>query len=74
MTTAQDWNDTLGVHAGLEFRLNPARSPRCGYAFVPSPIPDRSLSPASPESDQHNLPRAPSRSFFSNQTKKNSNP
>lgn len=50
-----DWKDSLQFKAGLNYTVNRAFSLRTGYAFINNPVPDHTLSPANPDSDQHNF-------------------
>jgi long-chain fatty acid transport protein len=50
-----DWNSTWLYKAGIEYLICDQVALRAGYAFVESPVPDSSLSPATPEADQHNI-------------------
>lgn len=55
ITIKNDWENTWLFKAGLDYRVTDRLSLRTGYAFVESPIPDRTLSPASPDGNQHNI-------------------
>lgn len=50
-----DWEDIWLFRAGIDYRVNEDLSLRTGYAFVESPVPDSTLSPAAPEGNQHNI-------------------
>ncbi len=50
-----DWNDQWLIKFGLEYYLNENFALRMGYAFVETPVPEHSLSPANPDGDGHNL-------------------
>lgn len=55
MTIQNDWENSWLFKTGIEYRFTENLSLRTGYAFVESPIPDRTLSPASPDGDQHDF-------------------
>jgi long-chain fatty acid transport protein len=50
-----DWNDQWLIKFGLEYYLTENFALRTGYAFVESPVPDSTLSPASPDGNAHNF-------------------
>jgi long-chain fatty acid transport protein len=50
-----DWNDQWLIKLGLEYYLTENFALRTGYAFVESPVPDNTLSPANPDGDGHNF-------------------
>ena len=50
-----DWNDQWLIKFGLEYDLNENFALRTGYAFVESPVPDHTLSPAYTDGDGHNF-------------------
>jgi len=50
-----DWEDIWLFRAGIDYRVTENLSLRTGYAFVESPVPDSTLSPAAPEGNQHNI-------------------
>ena len=49
------WDDHWLIKFGLEYDLNERFAVRSGYAFVGSPVPGHTLSPANPENDGHNF-------------------
>lgn len=53
--TPLDWKDSWQVKVGLDYPVNDTLSLRTGYAYIPSPVPDHTLSPANPDADQHNF-------------------
>lgn len=55
ITIYNDWENSWLFKAGIDYRVTDSLSLRTGYAFVESPIPDRTLSPASPDGNQHNI-------------------
>jgi long-chain fatty acid transport protein len=55
ITIENDWKNSWLFKVGLDYRVTDSLSLRTGYAFVESPIPDRTLSPASPDGNQHNI-------------------
>jgi len=50
-----DWDDQWLIKFGLEYYLTENFALRTGYAFVETPVPDHTLSPANPEADGHNF-------------------
>lgn len=50
-----DWRDSWLFKIGAEYKISPAYALRFGYAYVTTPIPERSLSPDNPLADQHNF-------------------
>ena len=48
-----DWNDVWTVKAGLEYRISDEVALRTGYTYVETPVPEKTLSPAYPDADQH---------------------
>jgi long-chain fatty acid transport protein len=50
-----DWEDIWLFKVGIDYRITEILSLRTGYSFVESPVPDNTLSPASPEGNQHNI-------------------
>lgn len=53
--TRLDWKDTVAFKIGAEYKYNGALSLRGGYAYFPSYVPDHTLEPSNPDSDQHNI-------------------
>ena len=49
------WRNIWTLRAGLELRLSGATGLRAGYAYVPSPVPERTLSPAAPDGTMHHF-------------------
>lgn len=54
-TIVYDWDDIWLIKAGAEYRVNDRLALRGGYAFLESPVPDRTFNPANPDSAQHNF-------------------
>ena len=50
-----DWQDAWLIKVGLDYKLSETLSLRGGYAFVRNQVPDSTLDPSSPDSNQHNL-------------------
>jgi long-chain fatty acid transport protein len=50
-----DWNNQWLIKFGLEYYLNEHFALRTGYAFVETPVPEHTLSPANPDEDGHNF-------------------
>jgi long-chain fatty acid transport protein len=50
-----DWRDGWVFKAGGEYKINPSYALRFGYAYVTTPVPERTLSPDNPDADQHNF-------------------
>ncbi|MBI5509236.1 MAG: outer membrane protein transport protein [Deltaproteobacteria bacterium] len=54
LTSIRDWHDSVAIRAGLEVELA-ALKVRGGYAFDPTPVPDRTLDFTLPDADRHVL-------------------
>jgi long-chain fatty acid transport protein len=50
-----DWKDIWVIKVGGEYKLNEKIALRAGYAYGKNPVPDKSLEPSNPDSDQHNF-------------------
>jgi long-chain fatty acid transport protein len=50
-----EWKDSWQYKLGMEYMLTGNLSLRGGYAFINTPVPDHTLSPANPDSDQHSF-------------------
>lgn len=50
-----DWKDAWQYKLGIEYRATGKLSLRTGYAYIKSPVPERTLGPGNPDSDQHNF-------------------
>jgi long-chain fatty acid transport protein len=50
-----DWDDQWLIKFGLEYYLNEKFALRTGYAFIETPVPEHTLSPANPDADAHNF-------------------
>jgi long-chain fatty acid transport protein len=48
-----DWKDGWILKAGVDYWLNEKVSLRGGYTYLETVVPDRTLSPANPDSEQH---------------------
>lgn len=53
ITVEMDWKDTWLIKIGVEYELNQRFALRSGYSYIESPVPERTLSPASPDGDMH---------------------
>lgn len=51
----QDWDDTFTFGIGGDWRINDAFTLRASYQYYMTPIPDETLSPTIPDSDQNVL-------------------
>ena len=51
----QDWDDSWLLKFGTEYRLNTRLALRGGYAYLTSPVPDETLTPANPDAPQHHF-------------------
>jgi long-chain fatty acid transport protein len=49
----QDWDDTFTFGIGGDWRINDAFTLRASYQYYMTPIPDETLSPTIPDSDQN---------------------
>ncbi len=54
-TVRQDWRNVWAYKAGVDYRVNARLSLRAGYAFLNTPVPEATLTPANPDADQHNF-------------------
>lgn len=54
-STPMDWKNTLTLKAGLEVRMSDRLALRAGYAHVPSPVPEHTLTAAAPDTTLHHL-------------------
>lgn len=50
-----DYKDTWFYKIGANYELNSNYSIRAGYAYINNPVPNRTLSPANPDADQHSV-------------------
>ena len=55
LTIQNDWDDTFTVGFGGSWLATDSLVVRAGYAYLPSPIPDATLSPLLPDADRHAL-------------------
>ena len=49
----ENWNSTVAIRAGIEWKYNPQMRARFGYVFDPTPIENVDFSPAIPGNDRH---------------------
>jgi long-chain fatty acid transport protein len=54
-STNLDWKDIWMVKIGVEYQVNDMFALRTGYAYSETAVPEHTLSPGYPDSDQHNL-------------------
>jgi len=54
-TSIYDWEDSDQIKIGMEYLVNDQLALRAGYAYLSAQVPDYTLTPISPESDQHNF-------------------
>jgi long-chain fatty acid transport protein len=54
-SVALDWADSLQLKAGMQYKINETVFLRAGYAYAKTPVPEYTLTPANPDSDQHNF-------------------
>jgi long-chain fatty acid transport protein len=54
-TTQLGWDDSLQMKIGMEYNINQQITLRCGYAYIPSPVPDNTIEPGNPDATSHNL-------------------
>lgn len=54
-TEAKDWKDVWAIKGGVEYRASERLSIRGGYAYHENPVPERTLDPGLPDSDQHDF-------------------
>jgi long-chain fatty acid transport protein len=52
LTSTRDWNDTIVVRAGAEYRMGELAL-RAGYAYDPTPVPDETLDFTLPDIDRN---------------------
>jgi long-chain fatty acid transport protein len=50
-----DWDDSLQLKVGVEYKKTDNLFIRGGYAFIPTPVPGHTLNPSNPDADQHNF-------------------
>ncbi|MCX7819153.1 MAG: outer membrane protein transport protein [Kiritimatiellae bacterium] len=48
-----DWSDTWTFNSGAEWEFAEGWCLRAGYSYVPTPVPDHTLSPTLPDEDRH---------------------
>ena len=49
----QDWDDTWTVGAGVDWQMAPEWVLRTGWFYLPSPVPDTTISPVLPDADEN---------------------
>lgn len=54
-TTRLGWKDSWQFKAGADWRPTDRVSLRGGYAYIPTPVPERTLEPGNPDANQHNF-------------------
>jgi len=52
-TIPLDWEDMWRVSAGVEYKANERLALRGGYTFMKNQVPEHTLDPGNPDSDQH---------------------
>jgi long-chain fatty acid transport protein len=55
MSTPLNYRDVWQFKLGAEYSVNDRFSLRCGYAYIQSFVPEQSVSPGNPDSDQNNF-------------------
>jgi long-chain fatty acid transport protein len=55
VTVELDWHDAWALKAGVEYKPKNWLALRGGYAFVETPVPESTLSPANPDADRHHF-------------------
>lgn len=50
-----DWEDIWTFGFGIDWQASPTWTWRCGYNYLPSPVPDETHSPVIPDADRHVL-------------------
>lgn len=53
--TRFDWQDAWAFKIGVEYKINGNLALRGGYLYAQSPVPDQTLDPANPDSNQHDV-------------------
>ena len=54
-TVALNWKDVWIMKIGAEYQMTENLALRAGYAYVQSPVPESSLDPGNPDSDQNDI-------------------
>jgi long-chain fatty acid transport protein len=54
-TTVLNWKDSHQIKAGAEYRVNEKLSVRGGYAYISTFVPEHTIDPGNPDSNQHNF-------------------
>lgn len=52
---AKDWRDIWAIRVGVEYRATESISLRGGYVYQNNPVPESTLEPRIPDSDQHDF-------------------
>jgi long-chain fatty acid transport protein len=55
ITVPMDWKDSYVIGVGFDMKMNSKLSLRGGYAYGNNPVPDETLSPASPDANQQSV-------------------
>jgi long-chain fatty acid transport protein len=50
-----DYHNVLMIKFGADFKVSDSIAVRGGYAYVPAMVPERTLNPGNPDSNQHNF-------------------
>ena len=53
VTYVQNWEDTTTLKIGAAFKIDPQMTFRCGFIVDPSPVPDDTFSPRTPDADRN---------------------
>ncbi len=54
-STNLNWRDSWLFKAGAEYKVSERLSLRGGYAYIQTPVPESTLDPGNPDSNQHNV-------------------
>ena len=55
ITADLDWDDAWRIKLGMDYKVTERFSVRCGYSYLEGQVPEHSLSPAFPSTDNHNV-------------------
>jgi long-chain fatty acid transport protein len=55
ISVPQNWHDTWAYKIGEDYQVSDQLFLRAGYAFISTPVPESTLSPADPDADQQNF-------------------
>lgn len=53
VTVVNNWDDTITFGFGGSWQVNESIVARAGYAYLPTPIPDGTITPLLPDADRH---------------------